>query len=511
MGAAFEPIVVRGSSALVLVAPHGGQRDYDRRPWGSAPLKVNDLHTASLTVELAEATGASAIVNARLDRNDADLNRVSAAHDLAPAFLERLGDLLSTTLAQHGHATVLTIHGWNVIQPAVDLGIGCASGAPVDRTAAVSPAFAAAAIPTLVIACAARGITASIGARYPARARENLVQLFTPRHRNDPRPLIRQLAALGRNADAVQLELGVPLRWPCSWRRRLVEACVAALPALLGTEDEPRGDVAPPAPPVAKERRHTLEIAGAETSGLMAMDQTGARLLLFPPDGSLALFTGERVGGEAPGHVGGLGVEPATGGALRIRFAGPMVHFPDTTPFLDLERGLGRGTVIERAEIALDFEPAHAGAGGSDFGTVRGTAMLDGRRLSLDGKGFSAAGGGPALWPRVRASLDLGDGDRLSLTVGLDGGACSGFLSRDGQRLPVTGAAAHLGGGDDPLRGLILEVQAEGARGLQLHPQAVHTLPVIRGGAPAPLRLVYACCTLSPGAELAGWCEIGGF
>jgi hypothetical protein len=506
-----DPIVIHGSSPLVLVAPHGGRRDYEQRRWGSAPLKVNDLHTASLTEELAAATGASAVINAQLDRNDVDLNRISSAHDHSPEFLALLGELLSRALARYGHATVLTVHGWNVIQPAVDLGFGCAQGAPVDGSAAVSPAFAAAGVPALVLACAARGIAATIGARYPARGRENLVQLFTPRHRADPRPLVRQIAELGTQADAVQLELGAPLRWPGGWRRRLIEACVTAVPALL----RPEAHATSTPPPVAmktKGRRHTLELFGGEASGLVAADRDGARLLLFPPDGTLVLFTGERTGGEPPGRVGGLDIDPGENGTVRVRFTGPMLRFCDSTPFLDLERGLAGAAAVQEAEISLDFVPLHTdGTGSIEFGTVRGDAALDGARLSLNGSGFSTADAGPTVWPRVRASLDLGDGGRLAVTVALDGGPVSGFLCRDGRHLPVTDAGARVGGGDDPLDGLVLDVMIEGGDRLRLRPEPVQRLPVIRGGAPAPLRLVYACCSLSPGSPLAGWCEIGGF
>jgi hypothetical protein len=512
VGGALEPIVIRGSGPLVLVAPHGGRRDYDRRQWGSAPLKVNDLHTASLTEELAAATGASALINPHLDRNDVDLNRLGSAHDGAPVFLERLADLLSAAVGQHGHATVLTIHGWNVIQPIVDLGFGCAQGAPLDASIAVSPAFAGAAIPALVRACAERGITATIGARYPARGRENLIQLFTPRHRADPRPLVRQLAALGASADAMQLELGAPLRWPSRWRSRLVAACLEVLPALLGAAGHASPDPLPPPPAVTKGLRHTLELCGGDASALVAMDLAGARLLLFPPDGTLALFTGERTGGERPGRVGGLEVEPTDGGTVRIRFAGPMLRFPDSTPFLDLERGLSGAAPIEHAEVALEFTPGHPGDGRvGDFGIVRGGAILDGSRLSLDGRAFSTAGAGPPVWPRVRASLDLGDGGRLSLVVGLDGGSAAGFLCRDGRHHPVTGASARLGDSGDPFGGLLLEVEIDGGTRLQLRPEPVYRLPVVRGGTPTPIRLVYACCSLEPGSRLAGWCEIGGF
>src|SRR5262245_30152471 len=386
--AAPEPIVVAGSSPVVLVAPHGGQRDYDGRPWGSAPLKVNDLHTAALTQELAAVLDASAVINAALDRNDVDLNRVSAAHTRAPAFLERLADVLAATIARHGRATVLTVHGWNVIQPAVDLGFGCSHGAAVDRAAAVSPAFAATALPALVGACAAHGITATTGARYPARARENLVQLFTPRYRDDSRPLVRQLATLGTDVDAVQLELAVPLRWPGAWRRKLVDACRDALPALVdGGSRAPATGVTAPSPTPVLQR--ALQVVGRGASTLVALDEVGARLLIFPPGGGLAHFTGERTGGEERGRVAGLRMDEADDGTLRVRFAGPMMRFPDTTPFLDLERGLGGASVIADADVELVFEPAHPGADGSDFGSVRGTARLDGEQLDLGGRAFS--------------------------------------------------------------------------------------------------------------------------
>jgi hypothetical protein len=111
----------------------------------------------------------------------------------------------------------------------------------------------------------------------------------------------------------------------------------------------------------------------------------------------------------------------------------------------------------------------------------------------------------------VRASLDLGDGGRLSLVVGLDGGFAAGFLCRDGRHQPVTGASAHLGDSGDPFGGLLLDVEIDGGTRLQLRPEPLYRLPVVRGGAPTPIRLVYACCSLEPGARLAGWCEIGGF
>ena len=53
--------VVKGRAPIVLVAPHGGRRDTERRPWGSVPLKMNDLHTAALAHDLAARLDASAL------------------------------------------------------------------------------------------------------------------------------------------------------------------------------------------------------------------------------------------------------------------------------------------------------------------------------------------------------------------------------------------------------------------------------------------------------------------
>src|SRR5262249_11270361 len=175
-----RPLVVPGTLPLVLVAPHGGRRDPVRRPWSAGGVRVNDLHTASLTAALAAATGAAALINEAEDRNDVDLNRIGEAEARLRGSRERLTELIDAALARHGRATLLTIHGWNVIQPAVDLGIGCRTSPgsyALGPGAAISPAFAATALPALVDACGRRGIAATIGARYPARHPQNLPQL----------------------------------------------------------------------------------------------------------------------------------------------------------------------------------------------------------------------------------------------------------------------------------------------------------------------------------------------
>ena len=504
--------VVPGDGPLVLVAPHGGRRDAERRPWASGHLRMNDLHTASLTAELAGLLGAAALINEAHDRNDVDLNRVSDANQRAPWFLERLADLVGAAVGRHGRATLLALHGWNVVQPVVDLGLGCTPGDDpfaVGRAAAVSPAFAARALPRLVAACRARGIVATVGARYPARHRENLVQLFTRRYAEDGRPLVRALAALAPVVDAVQLELGIALRWPGPWRVRLLAACAEARPALVAAPHPARtapgesttSEAVPPVP-----RR--LEFAGAALSGLVGLDagRTG-RLLLFPESGGLVLFTGERLG-HTPG---GLRVEPSASGGLALRYDGPLLRFPDTTPFLDLETGLARAELIE-GEIALRFAPGHAHDGAAEFGTVRGSVVLDGVRHPVAARGFAEDGAPAGPWPRLRAALDLGGGASLALTLGLHGGEASGFLCRDGRHVAVAAARAALGPADAPLAHVGLELALTDGHRLRIEAHALHRLPVIRARGRAPVRVEFATCCLdgAPAAEPAGWLEVGG-
>lgn len=511
--------MARRSSPVLLIAPHGGRRDPARRPWTAGNLRVNDLHTASLAADLTAATEASAVVNDRQDRNEVDLNRISAAHDGAPWFLERVAAALDAALADHRRVTVVVVHGWNVIQPAVDIGLGCARGPDpfvVGPGAAVSPAFAASAVRRLVAACGARGIDATVGARYPARHRENLLQLFTRRYRDDPRPLVRAIAARAARVEAVQLELGIPLRWPGPWRDRLVAACTEWLRALDAPAPQESPDSRPSAGSSPVVRR--LEFTAPVLSGLVNVDGSGGgRLLLFPPAGGLALFTGERTGTQEPGAVAGLAVRPSGDGGLGVRFHGPLLHFPDTTPFLDLETGLASARLVE-ADVTLDFAPEEphgtAGPAGGEFGAVSGSVLLDGAHHPIAGHGFAEDGWRPGPWPRLRAALRLGERERLAVTLALDGGPAEGFLCRPGGRERVTAARATLGAAESPLARVALDVELANGEHVRVVARALHRLPVIRGRGSSPVRIEFAACRLEsePGdhAGPAGWCEVAG-
>ena len=484
--------VVNGGGPIVLVAPHGGRRDTARRPWGSAPLKMNDLHTAALAEELAVRLDASALINASGDRNDVDLNRITAAHDGAPAFLDALGALVTDALAMHPRVTVLTVHGWNVVQPAVDIGLGAhpephtlAGAGP----GAIAPDFATTTLPRFAAALAARGIVATPGLRYPARARENLLQLFTRRYGADERAAVRRLAGCAERVDALQLELSLPLRLLGPWRDAFVDACAEAFandatatpcawPPWLGD--------AAPSEPIA------LEFVAPGLAGLAAIDPHGGRLLLFPDDGRLVHFTGERVGRHAPDRVGPLRMTTDDAGAVTVEFDGPMLAFPDTMPFVDLERGLETAAAVP-VHVRLELSPSHADDDPCPFGVVRGRARVGAVEYDVAGHGIRTRRE-VALAPRRRAGVRLADGTVL-IVRGDDGIVC-----RAGAHRRVRDCALRLDG-----RAARLEVDADGGPPVIADLRILHRLPVVPG-VPGAEPLAFLACM--DGDRPAGWLTV---
>ncbi len=497
--------VLRGRAPVVLVAPHGGRRDPVARPWGSAPLKMNDLHTGALTRALAARLEASALVNESTDRNDVDLNRISAAHDRAPAFLAALAELIADGLARHERIALVTVHGWNVVQPAVDVGLGVHPSREIvtGGGGGVSAPFA-----TVLARLAARlhehGIAVTPGLRYPARARENLIQLFTGRHDDDGREAVRRLAAVAARVDALQLELSLPLRMPGPWRDAFVAACADAFrgsgaDALPGGRAGAAVDGEADAWPdwhgatVGPEARVALELVAPGLSGLAAIDERGARLLLFPDDGRLLTFTSERVGRHPPDAIAGLRVRATADAGVELVYDGPMLRFPDTTPFVDLERGLAAAAPVA-ASVAIRFVPAHRdGDDACPFGIVTGEARIDGAPLDIRGHGVRVRRD-PELGPRTRVGLRLADGS-VVVSDGHDGLVCRGGVHTPLRRCTVDadGSLVHVDA--DPTDGPSIAATATLA----------HRLPVVPGVPDAP-RLIFAACRHEAG--LAGWLQM---
>ena len=108
-------------SPILLIAPHGGRAEAAFR--GPNP-KVNDLHTVEITRTLADRLAASALINFAMDRNRLDCNRLGQLVERAPWLLEMIARRVEEIVARHGRAIVLLIHGWNIIEPRVDFGLG---------------------------------------------------------------------------------------------------------------------------------------------------------------------------------------------------------------------------------------------------------------------------------------------------------------------------------------------------------------------------------------------------
>lgn len=487
------PEVIPGHAPILLVAPHGALRDHVRVPWGSRPLRMNDVHTAALTCDLAARTGAAAVVNHDVDRNLIDLNRLSDALAGAPAFLDAVDRTLHGLLARHPRVTVLFVHGWNVGAPAVDLGFGVRPGHDEDPTA-ISPAFRDRTLAALTATCAAAGIRATLGARYPARARENLLQLFTGRYRDDARPLIRHLASAADRVDALQVELGLPLRFPGPWRERFLNACAAALaqPAAVAAE------------PIVTNRSDdrvlpqcTVQLAGA-VSGLVRIGRDGGLLVCVFATGEMVSFTGERVhADDAPGRIGGLSSH-ATATGVEIRYRGPCLRFADTRPFEDLERGFATARSAELdVTIAVD-------TGADGFGHAAGVVDLDGVRHALVASAFR---GNDAVAPgAVRAALRLD----AHTTLSLEGfaGATHGLLRHRDEGHAVTRVAfdpPDLDTGDDRLS-LHLTLADGSVREIAV--ETVHRVPVVRSAPRPGARSVLAACRVAGSADPSGWIEL---
>jgi hypothetical protein len=440
--------VRRGHRPLLIVAPHGGRRQPERRPWTSGALRVNDLHTADFAWELAERLDADALVNDEIDRNDLDLNRLTQIRARAPWFLDSLGERLES---MHGHqgAAVLFVHGWNVVNPTCDVGLGAALDRPVREPRApetrpplsIDDAFLAQRIGGLRQACSARGIATGLGWRYPASSATNLLQLFTRRYHDDPDARLRHLARLGLGINAVQLELGIPLRFPGVWRSRFIDACIEAFgstpPGVAPGAGVDPTLVSPPATD-GLPRRVAMQFHRPDgaIAGLVACDLdtkgSGGRLLLLPAAGGLYLYTGEAPAG-AGFRIGPLGLRALADG-MEIRFNGPLLRFDDTSPFLDLEVGLSGARLCE-VSLELRFVRAAATApvtatvsGGhspfdhvaTGFGLVRGsiTGIEELRDLPQPGSGVSAFDGVASCELSGHAFLDGEDSLRGTLALG---------------------------------------------------------------------------------------------
>jgi hypothetical protein len=445
-----------GEAPLLLIAPHGGQAG----PATRALLhpKVNDLHTADITRELSGRLGAGAIINSGMDRNRLDLNRLSQVLDAAPWMLELIAERLERIMARHARAAVLLVHGWNVIEPRVDLGVGLKPSGDTLRPArgahvSASENFINGALYDFIERLRRDGIKASFGLRYPGGGANNLLQAFTQRHAASPVLALRRLAALNARGalEAVQLELSVALRLPGRLRARTLDAIAASFGRHDGHTSAPRGrqiavaharKTSPPnaAPSVAASHpassaagpstaapiRIGLEFydSAAQVGAMASFDlgpgAAGARVMALVGRERIALFTAEgRVERAASRLALGPLVLDAHGGRLVFEFRGPAVVVDDGTAYLSVERALAKAALHDAMELHAEFDPWPPAAGGAApngaallellahpereadavFGRVTGHFVIAGTKHSLSavarsGRSFTSIGGG---------------------------------------------------------------------------------------------------------------------
>jgi hypothetical protein len=417
--------VRRGRGNILFVAPHGGRRP-PADPTSPRDRKVNDLYTADLTAQLAAALDASALINDQRDRNELDLNRIGQVKRQARWFLDLLLNELGDLLIQHERVQVLLVHGWNVVQPKCDLGVGAvedAGGLRAVGNAAISvdDCYWRTRASSFRAACAAVGIVTVVGERYPAAHRNNLLQIFTTRFTNTGDRHLGQLAqwAGARRLNAIQLELGIPLRWPGPLRDKLQAAAVHA----FGPGPVPTAALASPAPrpsvrpePFAFHFHDPRRALTAFASISPMPSSTAGRLLLFLGGQEIALFTGEDAGHHRA--VGGLVFE-RSGDDFNLHFSGQASRVTDATLYLDLEAALAASRLTD-VRLDLRYESlAPTDSREPRLGRFAGTVSVDGQRLTVAALGFldpTAASRGPG-GHTARAHLAAAFDDQTAISL----------------------------------------------------------------------------------------------
>jgi len=426
--------VIEGDAPILLIAPHGGRAGAASR--ATLHPKVNDLETAAIARELTHRLSAAALINAGMDRNEIDCNRLSQIVSRAPWILDEIADRVDRIIARHGRATVLLIHGWNVIEPRIDFGLGLRHGngilrPPAGAHVSASNEFIHGRVAALFARLDAVGIIPTFGLRYPGGASQNLLQAFTERHAASEVEALRRLARFAARGvvDALQLEMSVAVRLAGTTRARGLDALseafrqstngvslAAANPARAATvtiqrhsspPGAPKAVTAPPAPPV----RVGIEFydVAARIGGMTSFDfgasAAGARIMMLFDDCCAALFTGEgkptREGGRL--RLGPLELAVDSNGG-RLDFHGPAVIVSDGAAYLSVENALAESRldseVMVEAAIELDGQVMSTNSAGALDDLIE-------RALGAATSG-KASGGSTAVFGRLRGTIVIG-------------------------------------------------------------------------------------------------------
>ena len=458
-GAGPEPWleIIDGDAPLLLIAPHGGRAGAAAR--ATLHPKVNDLETAAITRELARRLGAPALINAAMDRNEIDCNRLAQLAQRAPWLIDLIVGRVAAITRRHGRATVLLIHGWNVIEPRVDLGLGLREAGgrlrpPAGAHVSASDGFINGPVAALAARLTTAGIIPTFGLRYPGGASQNLLQAFTQRHCASELAALRELAALAAHGaiDALQLEMSVAVRMPGALRARNLDAIAgafaptasssssatsassmespAAAPAMIVVRDAlPRFARGAAATPAGVAMRIGVEFydPAARVGGMASFDfgagAAGARIMVMFDGCCAALFTGEGKSEFAGAQVrlGPLRMTLAAGrGALSFR--GPAMVVDDGAAYLSVERALASGQLDTAMELAATIE--------LDDCAAPACAASAGDSAPGDSDLAAAARAGTALFGRLRGALTVGGVRREIAAVARVGTSCMGLGSQ---------------------------------------------------------------------------------
>jgi len=495
--------VKRGTSAVLLVAPHGGRRPPIDPCAPPANLRVNDVYTPEVTRALGERLGAGWVINRGLDRNELDLNRLSQVRRRAPWFLELLAREIEAVVARHGRAEVLFIHGWNNGQLKCDIGLGgCERDgvieSPTGGALTVSAAYLDGRVRSFRAACEAAGISAPIGEKYPASHPNNVVQLFSNLTGSDHSAACQRIATLARQGSlaALQLELTLPLRCPGAWRERFIECtarafgdtcapCLEARPALSATAETPLGG------------SESLQFydAGADLGlfagiGRMSPRSVGGRLLLFLGGQRIALFTGEEVGESA---VPPLRIWRDERG-LELRFAGPILVIEDAAEYLDLEAALAASSTVE-AEVNITFEEASRASGFASFGRVYGKVTVGGRRHALETSGFGRVAGLRSAGAAQTMLAATFGAQRAFVGRVVPGEVSSAVQFEDGAPSPVRRPELEVIAGGDEFTPRAFELRAEALPPLRA--EALSRMAILRSASHGYVRVAFGVARYS--------------
>lgn len=409
--------IIDGSAPILLIAPHGGRAGAAAH--ATLHPKVNDLETAAIARELAHRLDARALVNSAMDRNELDCNRLAQLAARAPWMLELIADQVERIARGHGRAVVLLIHGWNVIEPRVDLGLGLREHdghlrPPAGAQVSASDEFINGAVHALTERLGAAGIAATFGMRYPGGARQNLLQAFTARHRLSDSPALRRLAALSVEGviDALQLELSIAVRLPGPLRTRGLAAITEAFRAGSPQRMAPSNGASPtrvvirkasPRPAAsaatdAEPTRFGVEFfdRAAGLGGVASFDLGagggGARIMILFDGRHAALSTAE---GRPTCNADSIALGPlqlalgAGGGTLG--FQGPAIVVSDGSAYLNVENAIAGGALDPGMRLAATLEldggacvPRDGIAPAACFGRLAGEIVIAGRRWTLD-------------------------------------------------------------------------------------------------------------------------------